>query len=261
MCIKTFPGKTAGILISVMLLILSLPLQMIIFIVLLIELKKFPVIIQERGITLTSGRVKILKFRTFRDDKIPAAGEYGNSVFIKESRNISISGFAKYLRLSGMDELPQLFNAAAGSMNLIGPRPLIINELEHIKKYFPSHYEIRLHLNSRPGITGLWQIYCNRNFGIDNLTEYDRLYEMHKSLSLNLRIALRTLLQMITAETSDSFFNADNFQIPVNSIRYVYRKRINFHLNGRNNFIDEVSLPWDYWVSSASQYGAVIQKV
>jgi len=67
-----------------------------------------------------------------------------------------IVGIGRFLRKSSLDELPQLLNVLAGEMSLVGPRPIVVAEIERYGRYFENYCAMR------PGITGLWQI-CGRN--------------------------------------------------------------------------------------------------
>ncbi|MBT3271125.1 sugar transferase [Candidatus Poribacteria bacterium] len=91
------------------------------------------------------------------------------------------------LRRLGLDELPQLWNVLRGEMSFVGPRP----EMPFlVDKYSPLQL---LRLRGKPGITGTWQISPYRNEAIHHHVEYDLYYLLHPSLSLDLKIALRTL--------------------------------------------------------------------
>src|SRR3546814_4345948 len=57
-----------------------------------------------------------------------------------------------FLRKSSLDELPQFFNVLVGDMSLVGPRPIVLDEITRYGRYFGEYCRVR------PGITGLWQI-------------------------------------------------------------------------------------------------------
>ena len=67
-----------------------------------------------------------------------------------------IIGIGRFLRKWSLDELPQLINVLRGEMSLVGPRPIVLAEVERYGRYFDNYCSMK------PGITGLWQI-CGRN--------------------------------------------------------------------------------------------------
>ena len=83
----------------------------------------------------------MFKFKTLYDDP--------KNILSEEKRQ---SKFGNFLRKTGLDELPQLFNVLGNSMSIVGPRPLLI---EYLKQY--SKYENLRH-QAKPGITGLAQV-------------------------------------------------------------------------------------------------------
>jgi lipopolysaccharide/colanic/teichoic acid biosynthesis glycosyltransferase len=180
--------------IALTLIIISIPLQIIIALILFIELKENPFFIQERGITLSSGRFKMIKFKTVKNESIqkrPSARE-----FLKPIEENLVTNFARFLRKTGIDELPQLIHVLSGQMNIVGPRPLMIRDLEIMKEKFPNEYEKRSTLNLKPGITGLWQLYGDKSKSVESLIKYDLLYNQKKSFTDDLKIILSTIRYM-----------------------------------------------------------------
>ena len=91
------------------------------------------------------------------------------------------------LRRSRIDELPQLFNVLRGEMSLVGPRPLILDEDQHVRRW------ARAGLNLKPGITGLWQVLGASDIPFDEMTKLDYLYVTNWSLAEDMRLMLLTL--------------------------------------------------------------------
>ncbi len=112
--------------------------------------------------------------------------------------------FCRWLRKSGLDEILQLINVIKGEMSLVGPRPLTTGDLELLKKSEPELYERRRILNSKPGITGYWQVCGRREDGAFNLIENDEYYERNKSLIMDLKLILKSVVVLLTASHSDS---------------------------------------------------------
>jgi len=99
-----------------------------------------------------------------------------------------ITPIGKFLRTTSLDELPQLFNVMAGDMSLIGPRPIVTEEIERYGDAF-RHY-----CACRPGMTGLWQV-SGRN-GVDYVrrVKFDEQYATSWSLLLDLSVLCRTVV-------------------------------------------------------------------
>jgi len=103
----------------------------------------------------------------------------------------------KFLRATALDELPQIFNVLQGEMSLVGPRPCTVGEFE---RYAP---EQRARANALPGLTGLWQVNGKNRTTFRQMIEMDIFYSRNISLSLDLKIILRTL-PAIVGQFSDS---------------------------------------------------------
>ncbi len=102
-----------------------------------------------------------------------------------------VTRVGRWLRRTGLDELPQLFNVLKGEMSLVGPRPIVEEEL---RKYGP--WERRL-LCVKPGLTGLWQVLRNDEPDYAERVSLDMYYIDHWSVGLDLKILLRTLPAVI----------------------------------------------------------------
>lgn len=100
-----------------------------------------------------------------------------------------ITPVGRLLRKTSIDELPQLFNVLKGDMSLIGPRPPIPYEAA---QYLPWH--LRRVLNVKPGMTGLWQVEGRSRVPFNDMVRMDLRYIRDCSLSLDLKILLKTVL-------------------------------------------------------------------
>lgn len=98
-----------------------------------------------------------------------------------------VTPFGAFLRKSSLDELPQLFNVLLGDMSLVGPRPIVWQELE---KYGAAR---RYYLSIRPGITGLWQVKGRSDTSYEARVEFDRHYVMHWNFWTDIYIVAATL--------------------------------------------------------------------
>ena len=194
-----------------------MPLIAVILLIVSIVTDDLPLLTQERKIYLKKRGIKIIKIRTIRNSKsFNELEKKSYKIFNKEEYEDYVPLFCRYLRKTGIDELPQLINVLKGEMSLVGPRPLNVQDLLIMKRDQPQHYERRSRICSEPGITGYWQVFGNRDEGVENLLEKDEYYEQNKSLSLDLKIMIKTLSVIIMAGHSDSI---------VRSITKVYNEQ------------------------------------
>ena len=201
--------KIFDIFFATILLLLSLPFLIIFSIILAFELRGFPFYVQERGLTLEKHRFKIFKLRTLsiRDENISHITEA--DIFFKPKLRDKVAPFSKWLRKTGLDELPQLLNVILGQMNLIGPRPLMIEDLETMKRISTELYDRRNKLKCPPGISGLWQLFGNRSEGMIGMIALESLYEKVASPMLDLKLILYTATVVLQAKNSDSIFHTE----------------------------------------------------
>ena len=114
----------------------------------------------------------------------------------KLERADAVTGFGRGLRRTSLDELPQLINVLRGDMSLVGPRPCIPYETENFE---PHHFE---RFAMPQGITGLWQVTARANCTFLEALEMDVAYVRGWSLGLDLRLLLRTPLQLLRQRAS-----------------------------------------------------------
>ena len=116
----------------------------------------------------------------------PAAREEWNRNF-KLLRDPRITWVGQCLRKTSMDELPQLFNVLKGDMSLVGPRPIVLSEVEFYAEKIAAYYRCR------PGITGLWQVSGRNLVAYERRVRLDAIYARKQSVRLDLIILLRTV--------------------------------------------------------------------
>lgn len=239
----------------------SLVLIIIFSILLTIQFKSSPFFIQERGLTLTKHRLKILKLRTIKKDFSKVISE--NDIFFKPSLQNEIPKFAAWLRKTGLDELPQIFNVLTGKMSFIGPRPLMDQDLEVMKKENPIIYYKRESINSKPGISGLWQIYGNRDEGLINLIALDLIYDTYKTINIDLQLIFKTAFFVVTSKNSDAVFTikkkdkrfvdisiSEDIELKIDSglIRLLALPLLNIN----NSFSYSLNLPENFWITDST---------
>jgi lipopolysaccharide/colanic/teichoic acid biosynthesis glycosyltransferase len=168
-------------------LTLSAPVLLFFLIVVALESPGSPIYVQKR--VGRNGQIfNIYKLRTM------FAGTDGNGFkTAKEDRRLTISG--KLLRKTNIDELPQLINILNGDMSLIGPRPLSVDETDHIIKTlniwttYPGFYP-----TARPGLVGLEQVNRTKEMSYFERFGYNHQYETTWTPALDYRIFVKALL-------------------------------------------------------------------
>jgi lipopolysaccharide/colanic/teichoic acid biosynthesis glycosyltransferase len=146
-----------------------------------------PVFYAQRRVGLGGARFLSWKFRSMRSD---ADARFGPRQ--AQAGDVRVTRVGRVLRATAMDELPQLWNILRGDMSFVGPRALMPEEievgaggvsvaLESIPGYAARH-------RVRPGLTGLAQIYADRDVSRRRKFRYDLLYIRRRSLALDLRL-------------------------------------------------------------------------
>lgn len=135
---------------------------------------------------------RMFKFRTMvaNADKMQKDLRAQNQIdgpMFKLAKDPRVTRLGAFLRKTSLDELPQLFNVLAGTMSLVGPRPLAMSEMS----FAPSWRDTRLSV--KPGITGLWQVMDRQSARFHDWIRWDVEYVLRQSLLLDLWIALKTL--------------------------------------------------------------------
>jgi Undecaprenyl-phosphate galactose phosphotransferase WbaP len=146
---------------------------------------------------------RALKFRTMVSDADRVLADYlvSHAEAMPEWRRDQklksdprITRVGKWLRRSSLDELPQLINVLIGQMSLVGPRPIVKDE---IPKYGRGY---GLYTRVLPGLTGLWQVSGRNNTTYEERVAFDEYYVHNWSVWLDLYILVRTIKTVATAE-------------------------------------------------------------
>ena len=105
-----------------------------------------------------------------------------------------ITKIGRFLRKTGLDELPQLYNVFKGEMSLIGPRPPLASEVEQYERW-----QMR-RLSVRPGITCTWQVIPNRNnVKFESWMKMDLQYIDNWSFQKDVSVFFKTIKTFFTA--------------------------------------------------------------
>ncbi|HVX22489.1 MAG TPA: exopolysaccharide biosynthesis polyprenyl glycosylphosphotransferase [Acidimicrobiales bacterium] len=109
----------------------------------------------------------------------------------KQDEQHRITKVGSLLRKTGLDELPQLWNVLVGDMSIVGPRPFIRDESDHLDDWTARRFEVR------PGMTGLWQVSGRNELNAEALRQLDYLYVVSWSMWWDIKIMLDTPRAMI----------------------------------------------------------------
>jgi exopolysaccharide biosynthesis polyprenyl glycosylphosphotransferase len=193
-------GRAASLVVSVVGLIVFAPLLGLISLAIKLD-SKGPVFFVQERLGMRSKRFRLVKFRTMR------AVEGSTSEWVLDNCD-RITRVGKWLRKFRLDELPQFVNVIRGDMNLVGPRPHPVTNVELFGEEIP-YYSLRSAV--RPGITGWAQIRLGYANNLEEETEkmrYDLFYIKHLSFWLDLRIlfdTVKTVLFGRGAQSTDTY--------------------------------------------------------
>ncbi len=185
------------ILFSVFAIVITLPIMLVIAIIIKLT-DGGSVFYRHERVGYRGEKFKVIKFRSMYIDadkklkeileKDPKAKEEWEKTF-KLKNDPRVTPIGKFLRKTSLDELPQFFNVLKGDMSVVGPRPVVEDELE---KFYKE--EAELYKSVRPGITGYWQVE-----GRNDIEDYkervkmDVWYIKNQSFLLDLKIILKTI--------------------------------------------------------------------
>lgn len=113
-----------------------------------------------------------------------AAKEYKLNKKLENDPRITKMG--KILRMTSIDELPQLINILKGDMSLIGNRPYLLREKEDMGNYYNDI------LKTKPGLTGYWQVSGRSDTTFEERLLLEKYYSNHNSLKLDIKIFFKT---------------------------------------------------------------------
>jgi exopolysaccharide production protein ExoY len=193
--------RAFDILVSGSLLVFGAPL--LILIALGIKLQDGgPVLYSHKRIGRNNREFGCLKFRSMVTDANVRLAEYlQNNPEAREewartqklSNDPRITTLGKFLRKSSLDEIPQLWNILRGDMSLVGPRPIVHDEVPR----YGDH--IRYYLSARPGLTGLWQVSGRSDTSYDYRVNLDVNYVENWHLGKDIMIMVKTIPAVLEA--------------------------------------------------------------
>lgn len=176
--------RTLDLLGSLVLLILFSPILVAVAVLIRCD-SRGSIFFKQQRLGIRGQPFELWKFRTLQVE----SGADSHDRLSRDDPRITAIG--KYLRLWGIDELPQLWNVLKGQMSLVGPRPA---PLYHLDQYSPFQ---RKRLLVKPGLTG-WAILCGRNaIPWEDRIRLDVWYVENESLLLDLKILIKSLFVVL----------------------------------------------------------------
>jgi len=154
-----------------------------------------PVIYRHRRIGRDGQVFECLKFRSMvpnadrvlrrlLDDRPDLRAEWVQDHKLRNDPRVTRLG--RFLRRTSLDELPQIWNVLRGEMSLVGPRPVVREELMRYGRSLP------VYLSAKPGITGLWQVTGRNDTDYRRRVALDVYYVRRQNILLDLYILLKT---------------------------------------------------------------------
>jgi lipopolysaccharide/colanic/teichoic acid biosynthesis glycosyltransferase len=178
-----------------LLLLLTLPLAAVIALAIVLETPG-PVLFRHTRIGKGGRPFRLLKFRSMALDgdavlarHLEAHPDHRAEWLSRHKlkRDPRVTGVGRVLRRFSLDELPQLINVLRGEMSMVGPRPIVEQEIPKYGDVFP------LYISVQPGLTGLWQVSNRSLTSYRRRTELDGEYIRNRTLAMDLLIMLKTV--------------------------------------------------------------------
>ena len=187
--------RTFDVVVAFTMLLFALP-AMFFIAVLMFSTDRGPILFSHERIGQNGKRFRCLKFRSMVVDSqealrrhlelIPQArAEWDATQKLRDDPRVTPLG--RFLRVTSLDELPQLINVIRGEMSLVGPRPIVQDEVVRYAEQIEHYAAVR------PGITGLWQVSGRSDVDYDQRVQLDTLYVREWSFIGDLVILVKTV--------------------------------------------------------------------
>jgi lipopolysaccharide/colanic/teichoic acid biosynthesis glycosyltransferase len=202
-----FAKRLFDIVFSLTVLVLFSPIYLILALLIAIS-SDGPIFYVQERVGKNYRRFNCIKFRTMVNNADEILGqmmetspelrhEFENSFKLKKDPRITKIG--RFLRITSLDEFPQFWNVLKGDMSVVGPRPLVAEEL--IK--YGCHIDQVLTI--RPGITGLWQVSGRNDIPYPRRVQIDLHYVQFRNFWLDLWIILKTIDVVIMPKNNGAY--------------------------------------------------------
>lgn len=136
---------------------------------------------------------RVVKFRSMIERDPDSIDQYAEQV-VSEGKDPRITRSGQLLRKTSLDELPQLWNIFVGDMSVVGPRPVIPEQVEVVPPDYMCRFDVR------PGLTGLAQVRGRRSLGWLEQLEADTEYVRDYGFFYDMWLILRTVYVVVTGK-------------------------------------------------------------
>jgi exopolysaccharide biosynthesis polyprenyl glycosylphosphotransferase len=193
---QRFSKRAVDLVVSSVLLVLSSPVLLACTLAVKFS-SPGPVFFRQQRVGLGGSTFKLYKLRTMVVDAEQrkaalVGGNQRTGPLFKLGGDPRITRVGKFLRMSSLDELPQLLNVLKGEMSLVGPRPALPEEVAQFDDALLERHLVR------PGITGLWQVEARENPAFGPYRRLDLFYAQNWSMSLDVVIFILTIQVVAT---------------------------------------------------------------
>ncbi len=156
---------------------------------------KGPALFRHTRVGRNGAPIQITKFRTMVPDAVTILEHDAelkrryieNGFKLRQEDDPRITRFGRVLRRLSVDELPQLWDVLRGRMSLVGPRPVMAEELSNYGHYLGAYLAVK------PGVTGLWQVHGRSDVGFPERAKIDYFYAARWTIWLDVKVLLRTV--------------------------------------------------------------------
>lgn len=189
--------RTLDVLFGMILFVLFLPFMLVGALGTMVS-SRGPIFYRQQRIGRGGEVITVTKFRTMvvgaDQERERVIGIPDERITERYQHDPRITGFGRFLRRWSIDEMPQIINVIGGTMSLVGPRPVLLDEIPLF-----GDEDHRRHL-TKPGLTGLWQVSGRKAVDWDERMRLDLDYVEHWSPALDLVIVAKTIKVVLTGK-------------------------------------------------------------
>ncbi len=206
---KMIIKRAFDLLVSLIGIIITSPVVLIVYLVILIKEGR-PVFYTQERATIGNRTFKLVKFRSM---VVNAESETG-AIWAQEN-DPRVTKLGRFLRRFWLDELPQLFNVLKGDMSLVGPRP---ERPFFIDQFSESIPDFQYRLTVKAGVTGLAQVMGKYSTTPENKIKYDLMYIRNAGLLFDIKIVIETVKKILLGTLK----RGENIELTYNQLKEEY---------------------------------------